>query len=374
MQILSPFDDYPIHQTSEPILNPVSSERNFYERYWFNGFCPEQKLMFGIGFGFYPNRQIMDAHFSISVDGKQHSFHASSRINPQRMPMKIGPLELSVKEPMRTIQFTIANNDHPISCDLTFSARSASLLEPQSILKQDNRIILNTHRFTQLGRWTGNVSIDGHALNLNEIFGTRDKSWGVRPVGEPEIGAPPSSNHEPGVYWCWAPIHFDSFATLFGTFQDRDGIPTQISAHKTSLFSNSSFEDKDAISEDLHDVSHHVTWQKGTRWSKATKILGKDKNGSEVCIELETLGPKFYCKGIGYQHPEWGHGIWKGEEAFGYEVWDLESINPEDFTFFHVHQIAKARLGENSGFGTLENLPVGRHDPSGFKDLFDVAQ
>ena len=55
MQILSPFDDYPIHQTSEPILNPVSSERNFYERYWFNGFCPEQKLMFGIGFGFYPN-------------------------------------------------------------------------------------------------------------------------------------------------------------------------------------------------------------------------------------------------------------------------------------------------------------------------------
>ena len=89
---------------------------------------------------------------------------------------------------------------------------------------------------------------------------------------------------------------------------------------------------------------------------------------------METLGPKFYCKGIGYQHPEWGHGIWKGEEAFGYEVWDLESINPEDFTFFHVHHIAKARLGENSGFGTLENLPVGRHDPSGFKDLFDVAQ
>jgi len=211
-------------------------------------------------------------------------------------------------------------------------------------------------------------------LNLNEIFGTRDKSWGVRPVGEPEMGAPPSSNHEPGVYWCWAPIHFDSFATLFGTFQDRDGIPTQISAHKTSLFSNPSFEDRDAISEDLHDVSHQVTWQKGTRWSTAAKILGKDKNGSEVCIELETLGPKFYCKGIGYQHPEWGHGIWKGEEAFGYEVWDLESINPEDFTFFHVHQIAKARLGENSGFGTLENLPVGRHDPSGFKDLFDVAQ
>ena len=228
MAILSVFDDYPIHQTNEPILNPVTPERNFYERYWFNGFCPNRKLMFGIGFGFYPNRQINDAHFSISVDGKQRSFHASARINPLRIPMKIGPLELSVVQPMRTINFTITKNEHPISCNLTFSARSAAFLEPQSILKQDGRVILNTHRFTQLGRWSGKIEIDGTEIELSDIYGTRDKSWGIRPVGEPEMGAPPSSEHEPGVYWCWAPIHFESFATLFGTFQDRDGTPTQI--------------------------------------------------------------------------------------------------------------------------------------------------
>ncbi|MEK9650139.1 MAG: hypothetical protein VW146_04220 [Gammaproteobacteria bacterium] len=374
MQILSAFDDFPFHQTSEPILNPATSERNFYERYWFNGFCPEQKIIFGIGFGFYPNRNIMDAHFSISVDGKQHSFHASSRINPQRIPMKIGPLELKVIEPMRTIQFTITKNEQPINCDLTFSARTAPVLEPQSILKQEGRIILNTHRFTQLGKWTGNVSIEGHAINLNEIYGTRDKSWGIRPVGEPEIGAPPSANFEPGVYWCWAPIHFGSFATMFGTFQDRDGNPSQISAHRTTLFPDASFNDENALAEEFSDVSHTVTWEKGTRWSSAAIILGKDRNRAEICIELETIGPKFYCKGIGYQHPEWGHGIWKGEEAFEYEIWDLGSISPEDYTFFHVHQIAKAKLGKDFGFGTLENLAVGRHDPSGFKDLFDVAR
>jgi len=374
MAMLSVFDDYPIHQTNEPILNPVTPERNFYERYWFNGFCPNRKLMFGIGFGFYPNRQINDAHFSISVDGKQHSFHASARINPLRIPMKIGPLELSVVEPMRTINFTIAQNEHPISCDLTFSARSAAFLEPQSILKQDGRVILNTHRFTQLGRWSGRIEIDGTEIELSDIYGTRDKSWGIRPVGEPELGAPPSSQHEPGVYWCWAPIHFESFATLFGTFQDRDGSPTQISAHKISLSSSPSFKDDESISEDLKNISHSVSWKKGTRWSTGATILGEDQQGNFMNIELETLGPKFYCKGIGYQHPEWGHGIWKGEKVFGYECWELDTINPEDYTFFHVHQIARAKLGDNSGFGTLENLPVGRHDPSGFKDLFDVAQ
>jgi len=76
----------------------------------------------------------------------------------------------------------------------------------------------------------------------------------------------------------------------------------------------------------------------------------------------------------GYQHPEWGHGFWKGEEAVGYEVWDLNEINPEDYSFFHIHQIIKATMNDLEGYGTLENLVVGRHDPSGFKDLFDVTE
>jgi len=36
--VLSKFDDYPIHQTSQPIATPVSGDRNTYDRYWFNGY------------------------------------------------------------------------------------------------------------------------------------------------------------------------------------------------------------------------------------------------------------------------------------------------------------------------------------------------
>jgi hypothetical protein len=31
-------------------------------------------------------------------------------------------------------------------------------------------------------------------------------------------------------------------------------------------------------------------------------------------------------------------------------------------------------MNDSEGYGTLENLVVGRHDPSGFKDLFDVTE
>ena len=66
--------------------------------------------------------------------------------------------------------------------------------------------------------------------------------------------------------------------------------------------------------------------------------------------------------------------IYLGEIEIGYEVWNLSEIDPSDYTFFHTHQMAKATLGSEKGFGMLENLVIGRHDPSGFKDFFDGAK
>src|SRR2546425_1194423 len=37
--MLTKFDDYAIHQTPEPIAHPASSDRNVYDRYWFNGYA-----------------------------------------------------------------------------------------------------------------------------------------------------------------------------------------------------------------------------------------------------------------------------------------------------------------------------------------------
>ena len=59
------------------------------------------------------------------------------------------------------------------------------------------------------------------------------------------------------------------------------------------------------------------------------------KNKEKFDLELETMGPIF-CKGIGYQHDEWKHGIWKGESETGYEVWDLATIDPADYTFSYT--------------------------------------
>ena len=64
-EVLSKFDDYPIHQTSQPIAIPVSGDRNVYDRYWFNGYQDDGEFYFGIGAALYPNLGILDGGFSI---------------------------------------------------------------------------------------------------------------------------------------------------------------------------------------------------------------------------------------------------------------------------------------------------------------------
>ena len=52
--MLSRYDDYPIHQTPEPIAHTASSDRNVYDRYWFNGYAEDGEFYFAIGLALYP--------------------------------------------------------------------------------------------------------------------------------------------------------------------------------------------------------------------------------------------------------------------------------------------------------------------------------
>ncbi|GIT47159.1 MAG: hypothetical protein Ct9H300mP12_17440 [Acidimicrobiales bacterium] len=45
-------------------------------------------------------------------------------------------------------------------------------------------------------------------------------------------------------------------------------------------------------------------------------------DGSLYEFNLERIFT-FRMKGIGYHHPEWGHGAWKGDLAMASERWDL---------------------------------------------------
>ena len=69
--MLTKFDDYPIHQTPEPLAVVATSDRHAYDRYWFNGYQDDGAFYFGIGAAVYPNLGIVDCGLSIVHDGEQ---------------------------------------------------------------------------------------------------------------------------------------------------------------------------------------------------------------------------------------------------------------------------------------------------------------
>ena len=66
--MLTKGDDFPIHQKATPLAE-VGSSRNFYDRYFFNGYSSEDKIFFGAVLCVYPNLNIMDAAFTIAHKG-----------------------------------------------------------------------------------------------------------------------------------------------------------------------------------------------------------------------------------------------------------------------------------------------------------------
>jgi hypothetical protein len=53
-----------------------------------------------------------------------------------------------------------------------------------------------------------------------------------------------------------------------------------------------------------------------------------------------------------------------------HRVEELDTLDP---TCIHVQQVVRATWDESAGLGVLEQLAIGRHPPSGFRELFDGA-
>lgn len=374
--MLSKFDDYPIHQTSHPIAQPASSDRNVYDRYWFNGYDAKGEIYFGIGAALYPNLGIMDCGFSILCDGVQHCFHASRRAPHEPSDVEVGPFRIHVLEPMRTLRVTIDDNETGIGCDLTFIPRTANVEEGHQTLRRGGRLIMEATRFDQFGRWQGEIRFAGRSLKIDPllVYGTKDRSWGIRPVGMPDPGPAPSYEI-PQVFFLWAPLHWKDRCTLVGIFEDPDGRMWHWDGAVLPAYESP--QDipgvEDPGTRHLIGVEHRLEYAPGTRRAAAAEITMIEPGPVRRVVSLEPL-LCFRMKGIGYSNFEWGHGLWKGELAIGSESWRSDEIDPMALDNQHIQQVVRARLGSEEGIGVLEQICLGPHQRYGFKEFLDPAR
>ena len=374
--MLSRFDEFPIHQTPEPVAHPATTDRNVYDRYWFNGYSADGAYYFGVALGLYPARGVMDCAFSVVHRGVQQSFPASRRAPRERDELQIGPFSIYVIEPMRRLRVTIAPNETGIACDLTFEPTTACVEEERQVLRREHRIFMDVTRFTQFGRWSGEIRCGGDtiAVNPQTSFATRDRSWGVRPVGEPETGGAPAKT-SPQIFFLWAPIHWDDMCTHVGFFEDAAGRQLHGEGKIAPRYQTPDGIPgiEDAGLRRMAGVAHKLVYAPGTRRAQSGELFMMDEAGERRAISFEPI-LTFQMKGLGYGHPEWRHGMWKGELVVAGEQWACGSLDPLAPDNIHIQQLVRANMGERAGIGIVEQLCIGPHKSSGFAGMLDGAK
>ena len=375
--MLNLLDDFPIHQTPEPLAHPVTSDRNFYDRTWFNGYSAEGDWYFGIGMAIYPHRGILDCAFSVvEKGGRQHCFFASCRAPLERTQMQVGPFRIEVVEPMRRTRVTLGDNETGINCDLTFSTRTSPVQEKRQTLWEGARRVMDATRFAQFGRWSGQIRYpDGHiSVEESQCRGTKDRSWGVRGVGEPESGGAPALS-PPGAFFLWAPLFWDEHATHAIFFDGPEGEGLH---HEGMVIPTYSGEEgipgtEDTNVEHMARVAHRLTYFPGTRKVETAEIDLIDRQDNVRTITFEPV-LEFYMRGLGYLHPVWKQGSWQGELEIGSESFDPRSLDLQDPHNLHMQQVVRVSDGSREGIGVLEHACLGPYTPYGLTGISDGAQ
>jgi hypothetical protein len=374
-RVLSPFDDYPLHQSPFPIAHAGTGDRNAYERYFFNGYDRSGGVFFAAALGVYPNREVIDAAFSVVHAGEQRSVHASARLGPDRVRTAVGPIAIDVEVPMRRLRVTVDAADLGVLADVVFTARTPAVEEPPFRSFSGPRPVFDYTRLTQWGTWTGSIAVDGleHRVDGETFLGCRDRSWGIRPVGEPVGGAP--AHELPQFFWLWAPLHFDDRCAHLDVNEYEDGRRWHQTGMLVPVLTEDAPADAFTASDDIvsaRGVAYEIEWEPGTRRAARAAIALELWSGSTERIDLEPV-LTFPMRGLGYLSPDWNHGSWRGELEVGTESWRVDDLDPTEPWNVHVQQLVRARWGEREGIGVFEQLVINAHQPTGLTGLFDGA-
>jgi len=364
--VLTSFDDYPIHQASVPVAHTATADLNHYDRYFFNGYTRDGSVYFAAAMGLYPNRHVADAAFCVVNGGRQTSVFRSQRApDDRRDATSLGPIVVEVLEPLHRLRLRVDAPDQGIAADLVFESRSPAIEEPHFFQRAGVRPFFDYTRLTQFGTWSGWIELDGvhHAITPDDVWGSRDRSWGIRPVGEAgPSGAPVAL---PQFFWLWAPINFPSMSTHFDVNDFGDGRRW----HETGTIAPVGAEPRM-----MRTVDWRVQWRPGTRWADHFEYDLIDWDGGVSTVRL-TPQFEFYMRGIGYGHPEFTHGAWKGEAVTTGERLDTPVAQALTRENIHVQALCTATITlpdgrQEHGQGILEQLAIGPH-PTGLTGILD---
>jgi hypothetical protein len=368
-----PLDEFPIHQAPLSIAHSVSSDKNVYDRCYLNAHDRTGEVFAITGFGVYANLGVVDAYLGVRSGDRQVTIRASDALEDStRLDQRVGPYRIEVVQPLEELRIVVEAGDLGVEADLRWRGSFPAVQEQPHVWRQGPRITLDACRFAQVGTWEGTLRVDDRTWELSHDtwVGTRDRSWGIRPVGEPDppgrVAAETAADY--GFWWTYVPMRFDDFGLLLIAQEDGQG-------HR--LLNDAVRVWPDGRVEQLGWPRYEIHYAPGTRRATGATVTATAEDGAPLVFEVESRGFIGLSTGLGYGgDPEWNHGRWMGRGHLARVEHDYAAMAAgagDPLAFSMLDHVGHATCDGQDGWGLFEHMSIGAHTPSGFADFGSVA-
>lgn len=354
-------------------------DRGWTEKAWFTLIRKDGQLQVSFGLGKYGNRNIIDGHAGVQRGDRQWTIRASRVLAPRFDDIAVGPLSYEVVKPLDTIRIALGeNNAQPIRFDLTFLATMPAFFEKRDVVVHGGRVASDVIRFHQPGTASGWIEIDGEriAVDPEEWFGFRDRSWGVREhVGRDPTDLVPGNIGATGDNKAGLAFHFN---WLVSKIDRPDGSSYDLAYYFRDFggdgppeFFSGYINESDGRQLPILHLYPEIEYRdsdKGAMHGRVTAILaGPGKTMIERIFEIDVINPEMGFRLLPGMYGEWKgqiHGSFKGEDFVDGEC--IEDVNaPEKTAENYRWQIrdrpVHIREGDNSGYGDMESIILGNY-------------
>lgn len=364
---LSPTDELLAHQTSDTFDRVFTSDRNFYDRHYFNLYPDTGELFLITGMGQYPNLGTTDAFVSVSHGETLYVVRASRELGSNRLDTSVGPFRIEVVEPLKKMRLVCEPNEWNLAFDLVFDGTVPAIEEPKTFQRHPHgRISMDTSRYSQVGTWEGTLEVAGQRYDITPEGwqGVRDHSWGIRGIGEPE---PPgirvkSALEGFGFFHTWIPLQLENGLIKLFAEEDMNGNRLVEESSRIANFANG------GSVTPLGSPTFHYTYHPGTRELAGARVEVEDSDGSLLTITATPLRTVYLAAGSGYiPKPDWAHGMYHGALEVQGHTYDVSTPDARAELAPLYETLCRFELSNGEvGTGLLENLCVGTYHPHGF--------
>jgi hypothetical protein len=312
--VLSPYDEFPVHQTSRPLSVVADTNTGFDDGYYFGAFSAEERTFCFQGLRISPNTDLIGGYVGLLRDGKQRTVRFS-RTWRDHCATEVGPYRITVVEPYRHIRLELAPNESGLSCDINWYGAAPAYLEAHHLATNRGRPTTDQSRYSQPGTVEGWIELDGDRIPVGSPrwYGSRDHSWGVyfeRPPLAPEPGLlpPPEPAGVGRALRFWTLFTAGDLSGFYAVHEDAQG--RQVPMNDTF---GTPFEGRFTIGWD--DEVYELTGGRceielvpGTRLLRSGRVVLTDAENREWVQHVRPACLPWVTSTIGYQAGSWKDG------------------------------------------------------------------